>query len=89
LLIGSLGVSAVYATLTEGLPQAIRGGVFATIYAVAIAVFGGTAQLVVTWLIHVSGDPLAPAWFLMGAGIIGFIAVTRLPETAPVKVGIK
>jgi MHS family citrate/tricarballylate:H+ symporter-like MFS transporter len=89
LLIGSLGVSAVYATLTEGLPQAIRGGVFATIYAVAIAVFGGTAQLVVTWLIHVSGDPLAPAWFLMGAGIIGLIAVTMLPETAPVKVGIK
>jgi MFS transporter, MHS family, citrate/tricarballylate:H+ symporter len=86
-LISSLGVSAVYATLTEGLPQAIRGGVFATIYAVAIAAFGGTAQLVVTWLLHVTGDPLSPAWFLLGAGIIGFIALTQLPETAPIKVG--
>jgi MFS transporter, MHS family, citrate/tricarballylate:H+ symporter len=86
-LIGSLAISSIYATLTEGLPQAIRGGVFATIYAVAIAVFGGTAQLVVTWLLHVSGDPLSPAWFLLGAGIIGFIALTMLPETAPVRVG--
>jgi MFS transporter, MHS family, citrate/tricarballylate:H+ symporter len=88
-LIGSIAASAVYATLTEGLPQAIRGGVFATIYAVAIAVFGGTAQLIITWLIHVSGDPLAPAWYLLGAGIIGFGALIMLPETAHVKVGRK
>jgi len=88
-LIGSLGSSAVYATLTEGLPQAIRGGVFATIYAVAIALFGGTAQLIITWLIHVSGDPLAPAWYLLVAGVFGLIALSRLPETAHVKVGAK
>jgi MFS family permease len=88
-LLGSLWSGAIYATLTEGLPQAIRGGVFATIYAVAIAVFGGTAQLIITWLIHVSGNPLAPAWYLLGAGIIGLIALTMLPETAPVKVGGK
>jgi hypothetical protein len=42
--------------------------VFATVYAVAIASFGGTAQLVVTWLLHVSGDPLAPAWYLAVRG---------------------
>src|SRR5579871_2020447 len=53
-LIGSLPFTAFYATFTEALPQNIRGGVFATIYAVAIASFGGTAQLVVTWLLHVS-----------------------------------
>jgi MFS family permease len=84
-----MAASAIYATLTEGLPKAIRGGVFATIYAVAIAVFGGTAQLIITWLIHVSGDPLAPAWYLLGAGIIGLGALIMLPETAHVKVGSK
>ncbi len=45
--IGSLPFTAFYAAFTEALPQNIRGGVFATIYAVAIATFGGTAQLVV------------------------------------------
>jgi MHS family citrate/tricarballylate:H+ symporter-like MFS transporter len=87
-LIGSLPFSAFYAAFTEALPQRIRGGVFATIYAVAIASFGGTAQLVVAWLIHVSGNPLAPAWYLLFAGVVGLIAMSLLRETAPVKVGV-
>jgi MFS family permease len=86
-LIGSLPFSAFYATFVEALPQNIRGGVFATIYAVAIATFGGTAQLVVTWLLHVSGNPLAPAWYLLLAATVGLIAMSLMPETAPVKVG--
>ena len=64
-LIGSIPYSAFYVALAEGLPKNIRGGAFATIYAVAIASFGGTAQLVVTWLIHVyrqcAGAGLVPA----------------------------
>ncbi|WP_454622282.1 MFS transporter [Bradyrhizobium cenepequi] len=84
-LIGSLPFTAFYATFTEALPQQIRGGVFATVYAVAIASFGGTAQLVVTWLLHISGDPLAPAWYLLLAAVVGLIAMSLMPETAPVK----
>ncbi len=86
-LIASLPFTAFYATFTEALPQEIRGGVFATVYAVAIAAFGGTAQLVVTWLLHVSGNPLAPAWYLLLAAIVGLVAMSLMPETAPVKVG--
>jgi MFS family permease len=85
-LIGSLPFTAFYATFTEALPQQIRGGVFATVYAVAIASFGGTAQLVVTWLLHISGDPLAPAWYLLLAAVVGLFAMSLMPETAPVKV---
>ncbi|MGX4769757.1 MFS transporter [Bradyrhizobium guangdongense] len=84
-IIGSLPFTAFYATFTEALPQSIRGGVFATVYAVAIASFGGTAQLVVTWLLHVTGDPLAPAWYLLLAAIVGLVAMSLMPETAPVK----
>jgi len=84
-VIGSLPFTAFYATFTEALPQNIRGGVFATVYAVAIASFGGTAQLVVTWLLHVTGDPLAPAWYLLLAAIVGLVAMSLMPETAPVK----
>jgi MFS transporter, MHS family, citrate/tricarballylate:H+ symporter len=87
--IGSLPFTAFYANFTEALPQSIRGGVFATIYAVAIATFGGTAQLVVTWLLHVSGDPLAPSWYLLLAATVGLLAMGLMPETAPVKTGVK
>jgi hypothetical protein len=61
--------------------------VFATIYAAAIATFGGTAQLVVTWLLHVSGNPLAPAWYLLLAATVALVAMGLMRETAPVKVG--
>ena len=89
ILIGSLPFTAFYATFTEALPQNIRGGVFATVYAVAIASFGGTAQLIVTWLLHISGNPLAPAWYLLFAAVVGLIAMSLMPETAPIKTGKK
>jgi MFS family permease len=84
-LISSLPYTAFYAAFTEAVPQHIRGGVVATVYAVAIAAFGGTAQLVVTWLLHVTGDPLAPAWYLLLAALVGLVAMALMPETAPVK----
>jgi MHS family citrate/tricarballylate:H+ symporter-like MFS transporter len=84
-LIGSIPYTAFYVALAEGLPKNIRGGAFATIYAVAIASFGGTAQLVVTWLIHVTGNALAPAWYMLFAATVGLAAMVMMRETAPVK----
>jgi MFS family permease len=82
-LVGSIPYSAFYVALTEGLPQNIRGGAFATIYAVAIATFGGTAQLVVAWLTHVTGNALAPAWYMLFASAVGLVAMTMMRETRP------
>ena len=84
-LIGSIPYTAFYVALAEGLPKPIRGGAFATIYAVAIAGFGGTAQLIVTWLIHITGSALAPAWYLLLATAIGLIAMAMMHETAPAR----
>jgi MFS family permease len=84
-LVGSIPYSAFYVAFAEGLPQNIRGGAFATIYAVAIATFGGTAQLIVTWLIHVTGDALAPAWYMLLATAVGLAAMAMMRETAPDK----
>jgi MFS transporter, MHS family, citrate/tricarballylate:H+ symporter len=41
----------------------------------------------VTWLLHVSGDPLASAWYLLLAVTVALIAMTLMRETAPLKVG--
>jgi hypothetical protein len=35
------------------------------VYGLGISVFGGFAQFFVTWLLHVTGNPMAPAWYLM------------------------
>jgi MFS family permease len=81
--VGSVANGAFYAALTESLPKLIRGGVFGTIYAVAIAAFGGTCQLVITWLIHVTGNPMAPGWYLLAATGAGQVAMQMIPESAP------
>ncbi|MDA9443205.1 hypothetical protein XH98_29725 [Bradyrhizobium sp. CCBAU 51745] len=69
--------------MAESLPRNIRGGAFATIYAFAIAIFGGTAQLVVTSLIYLTGSVLAPAWYMLFASAAGLFAMLMMPETAP------
>lgn len=85
-LIGSIPYSAFYVGMVEGLPKNIRGGSFATLYAVAIAIFGGTAQLVVAWLTEVTGNALAPSWYLLLATAAGLGAMALMPETAPSRV---
>ena len=74
--------------VTESLPRRIRAGAVAVIYAVSIAAFGGTTQFMITWIIAATGNPLAPAFYMMGGIAIGLIAMASVRETAPVKTGI-
>jgi MFS transporter, MHS family, citrate/tricarballylate:H+ symporter len=79
-----IAIPPTIVALTEALPKTIRSGVVAMAYAFAISVFGGSTQFVVTWLIRRTGDPLAPAWYWMGAIVLGLAAAALMPETAPV-----
>ena len=83
----AIAIPPVIVALTEGLPKTIRSGVVATTYAFAISVFGGSTQFVITWLIQRTGNPLAPAWYWMGALLLGLTAASLMPETAPRKAG--
>jgi MFS transporter, MHS family, citrate/tricarballylate:H+ symporter len=71
-------------TITESLPKAVRSGALAIIYAVATSVFGGTTQFAIKGLTDLTGSPLAPAWYMSGAVVIGGIAMALMPESAPV-----
>lgn len=77
----------VIVTITEQLPPSIRSGAVATIYAFAISIFGGSTQFMIKWLITVTANPLAPAYYWTGAAIIGLIAMMLVRESAPVKTG--
>jgi MFS family permease len=78
---------AILAGLSESLPTSLRAGSLGILYALAISCFGGSAQFVVTWLIDVTGSPLAPAWYMSGAVLLGLAGMIGMRETAPVKVG--
>jgi MFS family permease len=83
--IGAVGGSVSLVIIPESLPKSVRSSGFAVAYALAVTVFGGTAQIVVTWLIRVTGDPLSPAWYLIVAGIVGIAAMMMMKETRGVE----
>jgi MFS transporter, MHS family, citrate/tricarballylate:H+ symporter len=73
--------------VSEILPREVRSGGFGIVYALAVSVFGGSAQFIVTWLIGVTGSALAPAWYMAGFLLVSLIALAAMPETAPAKCG--
>ena len=81
--IQTLSSATIIVAIAESLPKRVRSGAIALIYALAIAVFGGSTQFLVAWIIHVTGNPLAPAWYMLGAVSFGLMAMLRVPETAP------
>ncbi len=85
-VLGALGQMAVvgFVTMSEAIPKHMRSAGLAITYASAISIFGGSAQFNITWLIHATGNPMAPAWYLLSATIIGIVAMALMPETAPV-----
>jgi len=84
LCVGLLAASVV-TSLAESMPVSLRAGGLGIVYALAISGFGGTAQFVVTWLIAETGSPLAPAWYMTAAVLLGLLGVVAMPESAPVR----
>jgi len=59
-------------------PRAVRATALALTYSLGVAVFGGTATYVVTWLVGATGDPLASTYYVMAANVAllaAFLAV--------------
>jgi MFS family permease len=79
----------ILVTISESLPKHIRSGTLAIVYAVATSVFGGSTQFIVAWLIGVTGDALAPAYYWTSALAIGLTAMVLIKESAPRRQGAK
>jgi MFS family permease len=81
----TLSSSVSLITVNESLPHRVRSGAFGIIYALSISIFGGSAQFIVAWLTRLTGNPLAPAYYMIGGVIVGLIAQSAMPESAPIK----
>ncbi len=94
-LMGSLSIIfelcsvQVIVSFTESVPARIRSGTVAIIYAFAISIFGGSTQFLITWLIRVTGSPLAPGWFWTAAAFVFVMTAIALSESAPVKLRMR
>jgi len=85
----AVGGAGLLVALTESFPASMRCLSVGLIYAVAISIFGGTAQFVVAWLTHATHQPMAPAYYRFVASAIGIAAMFALPESAPARLAAR
>lgn len=75
-------LATISATFPALFPTPVRFAGFAIAYNVATSVFGGTAPVVGSGLIALTGNDLMPAWYMVAACLVGLVALRFTPETA-------
>lgn len=86
-----LGSTPALILFVQALPARIRAGAMGFVYAFAIAIFGGTTQLVENALIGWTGNPTVPGWYMVGAVIAGLTGamLIRQPPVYAAKRGLE
>lgn len=82
------GGAPIIITLAEIFPVEVRATGMSLVYALGVAIFGGFGQFIVTWLIAASGNPIAPAWYVMACCIATLLALRAIPEMARQRLGV-
>ena len=72
-------------TIAELFPAEVRATGMSVVYALGVALFGGFGQFIVTWLIAVSGNPFAPAFYVIACCVATLTALRFTPETSGTK----
>ncbi|MFP3610498.1 MFS transporter [Paraburkholderia sp. SIMBA_050] len=80
LAVNNAGASSVL--MMEAFPAHRRASGVSVIYSFGVVLFGGFSPFLVTWLINLTGDPMIPAWYLMGATALALAALKQFPESA-------
>lgn len=70
------------ATLPALFPARVRGTGVAIGYNISFAIFGGTAPLLMTFLVDATGNLFTPAFYLALVALIALVPVLMSPETA-------
>ncbi|GAA4173688.1 MFS transporter [Gryllotalpicola koreensis] len=63
-------------------PTSMRYGSMGISYNIAVAVFGGTAPVFIEAIMQGTGDPMTPAYYLIGFAVVGAAAAFGLRESA-------
>lgn len=79
--LSSINAAAIIVGIPESLPRAVRSAGLSIVYALSVSIFGGSTNYVVNKLIALTGDKLAPAYYLAAFSVIGTAAALLMPET--------
>ncbi|KXV69451.1 MFS transporter [Acetobacter malorum] len=74
--------SSMPSTLPALFYTPVRYTALSVAFNVSVSLFGGTTPLVTAWLVKRTGMLDMPAWYLMGAALIGALTMLTVRETA-------
>lgn len=74
-------MGALMATLAEQFDTKVRYTGLSLGYNIGASIFGGTAPFAATWLIAGTGNPLSPAFLLIGTAVVTIVTVALLRES--------
>ncbi|MDP6515517.1 MAG: MFS transporter [Alphaproteobacteria bacterium] len=72
---GPAAIAEMFATLGRATWMSVG-------YSLAVAIFGGFAPFVSTWLIAATGSALAPVFYVLAAAAVTALVILTMPETA-------
>ncbi|MFX1676154.1 MFS transporter [Paraburkholderia sp. A2WS-5] len=75
-------LASISAMFPAMFPTQVRYAGMAIAYNVSTSIFGGTAPLISEWLIARTGNVLVPAYYMMGACVVGALALIFVTETS-------
>jgi MHS family proline/betaine transporter-like MFS transporter len=75
-------ISTSIAALTELFPTRVRYGGFSIGYNFSVAIFGGSSPYLAQYLVSTTGNPLSPAFIVIGGAIATLLVVLTVRETA-------
>ncbi|MGI4944055.1 MAG: MFS transporter, partial [Janthinobacterium lividum] len=78
----SLYTGTIPSILAEMFPTRVRYTALSVSYGFAVVLFGGFAPLISTWLVDATGNPFAPAFYVMTGGALSAIAILSMKEYA-------
>jgi MHS family proline/betaine transporter-like MFS transporter len=67
------------ALIAELFPANVRSTGLSLAYNMAVMLFGGFGQFMVTWLTKTTGSPLAPTYYVMGGLALSIVALAYIP----------
>ncbi|WP_235084570.1 MFS transporter [Chromobacterium sp. Beijing] len=74
-LLKALYFSVIPSVMADLFPSTTRATGIALSYNIAVTLFGGFAPLICIWLIKLTGDNLAPSYYLVVLGVFSLMAV--------------
>ena len=81
-IIEAVFVSTSLAAGTELFPTRVRYGAFSVGYNLSVAIFGGSAPFIATFLVSTTGNPLSPAYYVIFGAVATLLTLFTMRETA-------